>query len=276
MEQQELVTISTGMPVIEQQERAMVDIQISTAKAYPRNLKRVAENSVIICTMDHETAESCGYTLPRGGKSIYGPSVHLARILAQQYGNLRADAKCVEIGDAFVACEGVAFDLESNYAVKVQVRRKILDKYGKRYNEDMIGVTINAANAIAYRNAVLAVIPKSITDQAYRAAQQLITGDLSDETKLKSKRKKVLDGFKNTYDVSEKEVLMVIGKNSVDHIGQDELAQLIGLGRALKDGDTTVDDAFGRNKGGNNDPKKEAEQAAAFEDDAPAQDGKLL
>lgn len=57
-----------------------------------------------------------------------------------------------------------------------------------RYNDDMIAVTGNAANAI-YRNAVLAVIPKGITDAAYKAAQELITGDLSDQTKLVSRRK---------------------------------------------------------------------------------------
>lgn len=37
----------------------------------------------------------------------------------------------------------------------------------------MITVTGNAANSIAYRNAVFAVIPKAITDRIYYAAQSL-------------------------------------------------------------------------------------------------------
>ena len=62
-------------------ERANVDSQVATAKQYPRSIKRSIDNSIVIATMDAETAQSCGYALPRGGKPITGPSVHLAKSL---------------------------------------------------------------------------------------------------------------------------------------------------------------------------------------------------
>ena len=176
-------------------EKANVDVQVATAKTYPRNISRIKNNSIALVTMNKETAQSCSYALPRGGKPITGPSVHLARILAQQYGNMRAEAKVVEITDKQIISRAMAWDLESNYAVAFEVRRSIVDKYGRRYNDDMITVTGNAANAIAYRNAVLAIIPKGIMEAAYKAAQDLITGDLSDEAKLVVRRKKALDFF---------------------------------------------------------------------------------
>ncbi|MQY76222.1 MAG: hypothetical protein GH155_01165, partial [Spirochaeta sp.] len=122
------------------------------------------DNSVVTVTMSDATARSCGYELPRGGKKIKGPSVHLASILAQNYGNMRVEARVSEVSDKYVSAESVAHDLETNFAVKVEVRRKILDRYGKRYNEDMIQTTGLAAAAVAYRNAVLRVIPRAITD----------------------------------------------------------------------------------------------------------------
>ena len=62
-------------------ERASVDSQVATAKQYPRNITRSINNSIAMATMDNDTAQSCGYALPRGGKPITGPSVHLAKII---------------------------------------------------------------------------------------------------------------------------------------------------------------------------------------------------
>lgn len=222
-------------------ERANVDIQVSTAKNFPRNLARCKNNSIALVTMDEETARSCSYALPRGNKPITGPSVHLARILAQQYGNIRAESKVVEINDKQIVSRGIAWDLENNYAVCFEVRRSIIGRNG-RYNDDMIAVTGNAANAISYRNAVLAVIPKGITDAAYKAAQELITGDLSDQTKLVSRRKKAIDYFLSQYGITEQEVLKLIAKNTVEQIGPDQIAVMLGIQQSLKDGDTTVDE----------------------------------
>lgn len=236
--------------VVYQQDKAAIDIQISTAKAYPRNIRRATENALAIVTMDQSIAESCNYTVPRGGKKITGPSVHLAKILAQNWGNLRVEAKVVDVDARQVTSEAVCFDLENNLAIKTQVKRSIIGKTG-RYSDDMITVTGNAANSIALRNAVLSVIPKGIVDKVYGAAKQTITGDVSDKNKLIAKRKAVIDALKDTYNITEKEILFAIGKASVDFITADDLVALTGIGTAIRDGDTTVDQAF---KGVNEQP----------------------
>ncbi len=239
----------------EASQRAEIDMQISTAKAYPRDLRKSTDNAITIATMDKETAQSCGYALPRGGKSVSGASVHLARIIAAEYGNLRIEAKVVNITATQIVSQAICFDLEKNYAVKIEVRRNIVGKYG-RFNDDMITVTGNAANAISYRNAVFSVVPKSIVDKVYGATRQLIAGDLSDEVKLLAKRKQIVDEFKDSYGVTEKELIEVLGLNTVHQIKQDEIIILIDLAQAIKDGDTNVKDAFGRL---DDDEKKTAE-----------------
>lgn len=229
---------------IDSAERANIDIQVSTAHAYPRNLSRCINNSIAIATMDRETAQTCGYALPRGGKPITGPSVHLAKIIAQQYGNLRAEARVVNVTGTQVISRGTAWDLENNFAVAFEVRRSILTSKGARFSEDMITVTGNAANAIAYRNAIFTVVPKAITDKVYKAAQECITGDLSDETKLIKRRDGAIKYFNDQYGITEAEVIMLCGKQTVNQIGVEEIALLLGIQQSLKDGDTTVDEVM--------------------------------
>lgn len=231
---------STPHQTMDAVELTFIDRQIATAKQYPRSNKRVTEESIGIVTLSKEVAGTCSYALPRGGKPITGPSIHLAKILAQQYGNLRAEAKVVEITERQVVSRGTAWDLENNYAVAFEVRRSIWGNRG-RYTDDMITVTGNAANAIAYRNAVFAVIPKAIIDTVSLAAQQTITGDLSDETVLIARRIKMIDYFRDEYNITEDELIKLVGKHTVGGLGKDQIVLLLSIDQALKDGDTTVD-----------------------------------
>lgn len=251
---------------LDRAERANIDIQVSTAKQYPRSISRCANNAVALVTMDKDTAQSCGYALPRGGKPITGPSVHLAKIIAQQYGNLRAEAKVVEITDKQVVSRGTAWDLENNYAVSFEVRRSIIGRNGNRFSDDMITVTGNAANSIAYRNAIFGIVPKSITDKAYKAAQHLITGDLSDEEKLIKRRDGAIKHFIDTYGITEEEVIKLCGKHTVNQIQADEIALLLGFAQSLKDGDTTVEELMAPFRKGK--AKAKSASAKSFDEDA--------
>lgn len=227
--------------IIDSVEKANVDIQVSTAKRYPRDITRATNNAIAMVTMDQETAQSCSYALPRGGKIITGPSVHFAKIIVSNWGNLRTEARVVQITDSQIVSRGVAWDLENNVASAFEVRRSIKGKSG-RFNDDMITVTGNAANSIAYRNAVLSVIPKTVTDRVYKAAQGLITGDLSDDAKLAARRQKAVDYFRDEWGITEQEVIKLVGKQTFNQIKAEEIATLIGIQQSLKDGDTNVDD----------------------------------
>jgi hypothetical protein len=267
METTEIITTTTT-DLAYSQDKATIDVQVSTAKMYPRNIKRSTDNAIAIATMDSETAATCTYSVPRGGKAITGPSVHLAKIIAQVWGNMRIEARVISTDATNVTCQAIAFDLESNVAIKTEVKRSIVQneyvagkKTGRtvRMSEDMIVVTGNAGNSIALRNAIFAVIPKAVTDRVYKEAMRTITGDVSDTAKLLKKRKQVLDGLMNAYKVTEEEILSAIGKASAEHIGSDELVVLIGIGTAIKDGDTTVDEAFRKKSTSKPEPKSKKE-----------------
>ena len=225
-------------------EKANVDVQVATAKQFPRNVTRAIQNSIVMATIDPETAQMMRYALPRGGKPITGPSVHLAMLIVSNWGNVRAEAKVVQITDSQVVSRGTCWDLENNVATAIEVRRNIKGKNGQRFSDDMITVVGNAANSIAFRNAVFSVIPKAVTDKVYRAAQECITGDLSDEAKLLQKRTNCLKFFNDEYGITEEEVIKLCGKQTVNQIKADEIALMLGIYQSLKDGDTTVEEVM--------------------------------
>ena len=225
-------------------EKANVDVQVATAKQFPRNVTRAIQNSIVMATIDPETAQMMRYALPRGGKPITGPSVHLAKLIVSNWGNVRAEAKVVQITDSQVVSRGTCWDLENNVATAIEVRRNIKGKGGQRFSDDMITVVGNAANSIAFRNAVFSVIPKAVTDKVYKAAQECITGDLSDEAKLLQKRTNCLKFFNDEYGITEEEVIKLCGKQTVNQIKAEEIALMLGIYQSLKDGDTTVEEVM--------------------------------
>lgn len=259
----------TGIEVFEAQEKAVLDRQIMTAKANPRNLLRVLENSKAIVVMNKETAESCRYAKPVANKNVTGPSVHLARIICQQYGNIRVQQRIKQITNREIIAEAVAFDLETNYAVSVEARRSIIGKDGRRFSDSVVETNAMGTLAIAERNAILKVIPKSLTDSVYKAAFDFVNGELNDKDKLIAARKKMLDYFSEKYDAKEADVLKILNLRSIGQIGAEQIADLRGYAQSLKDGEITTDELFGKVKVDENpkavisnpDTKPEPEQA---------------
>lgn len=221
-------------------ERATIDVQIATAKQYPRSVDKALKEALTLATLDEETAGSMFYALPRSGKTIEGPSARLAEVMAYSWGNLRADADIVDEDRTHVTAMGTCFDLEKNVAVRVRVKRRITDKHGKKYNEDMIGVTSNAAISIALRNAVFKVIPQAFTRRIYQDARLASIGQGGT---IKQKRQKALAWFEKV-GVKDEDVFKLLGVRGLDDMTEDHLITLRGLVTAIKDGDTTVEQTF--------------------------------
>lgn len=225
--------------------RAEIDGQIATAKAYPRKMGAFVREALELATVSEDVAESCIYSLPRGkGESrttITGPSVRFAEILSYGFGNSRAGARVVDSEGGFVTAQGVFHDLEKNTMVTMEVKRRITDKHGRRYNEDMVGVTGNAAASIAFRNAVLRAIPKALWLPVYEKARMVAVGDL---TTLDQRRKLCLAWFQHK-GVTEEMVLAKMELVGIEDIGLDELEYLTGIKTAMRDGSTSVESAFG-------------------------------
>jgi hypothetical protein len=247
--------------------RAEIDIQIATARRYPRSLQQVKLDMIEFATLDEETAASCFYSVPRGTKTINGPSVRLAEIAMSCYSNIRAGNRIIEVvtdGQPHVLVQAMAIDLEKNNAVTVEKRRRIVGKKAKggAIDEDDINLAANAGSAIAFRDAVFKVVPGSLVKAAYEAARKVAIGDT---VSLNDRRAKCIEAFAKM-GVSAERVIASVHKKSIEEIGLEELGTLLGVFTAIKDGATSVDDAFPAP------PKKTAEKPefVSPEDEAKA------
>jgi hypothetical protein len=238
----------TSVHAIEAITRGEIDVQIATAKRFPRSLKTFKDRALEMATLDQDTAESCIYALPRDGKTIEGPSARLAEILASAYGNMRIEGRPVDDDGKFITARGTAFDIQNNVLIAFETKRRITSKNGKRFSDDMVGVTSNAATSIAIRNAVLKVVPKAFWGPVYEACRQVAVGDAST---LVGRRDKMLAYFLKLGVVHEK-VFRLLDIKGAEDITLEHLGTLKGLATAIKEGDTTVDEAFA---GPTRDPK---------------------
>lgn len=220
--------------------RAETDCQITTAKRYPRDFSQVKKKMLSLATLDEETAATCFYKLNRQGKSIEGPSVRMAEIAISCFQNIRAGARIINNDGKTITAQGFCHDLENNVMIAVEVKRRITNKDGVTYSEDMQVVTGNAACAIAFRNAAYKVVPMALIKPVYEAAKQCAVGDIKT---LADRRTAALKYFASL-GVNEKTVLAHLGKTGVDGIDLGDVETMIGLATAIKDGTTTVDEAF--------------------------------
>lgn len=228
------------------QTTADIEVQIATAKRYPRfaggRADKIMSELKALVTVSPDFAEECLYALPRDGKIITGPSVEFARALVHVWGNCRAGAMPAAEMDKYVLCQGYFKDLERNIEIVIAVRRRITNKHGRRYNDDMIATTAAAGTAIAFRTAVLNGVPKPYYLDALHAAAEVAKQVTA--AKLPERRAEAVK-YLATLGVTEEQILQFLGVAALDRINVDHLRDLRTAASAIKRGEQTVADVFG-------------------------------
>jgi len=259
MEQE--VQIINSSEALEALNRSDIDIQVQTAMRYPKHSTPDQINFALVkaesfALVDSETAESCFYRLERedkktGQKSIIeGPSIRLAEIIANSWGNIRIATRIVGNDGKFITAQGACHDLESNVIQVVEVKRSICTSKGFTFSADMQVVTGNAAASIARRNAILAVIPQAIFKNLYAKIKTKAIGDV--QNNLENRRAKMLKTYALA-GVNSEMLCKHLGVQAVEDITAEMVVNLASLWNALRDGQTTIEETF----------KKPAAEAAA-------------
>ena len=246
---EEIMQVETGLAMnagsLEALTRGEIDQQIATAHKYPRSIKRFLEETRSMALIDEETAESCFYKIPRGGKNIEGPSIRLMEIAASAWGNIRYGSRTIGEDSEFVTSQGVAHDLERNVAVSIEVKRRITGKNGRRYDADMIGVTANAGGSIARRNALLGIIPRAYINNIFEEAKRVAVGT---QQTLADKRANAIAYFGKMGVTPERVYARLTTEEEpvrgIEDVTLAHLELLIGLKTAIKENEITLDTAF--------------------------------
>jgi len=210
-------------------ERAQIDIQIATAKQFPRVISQSIEKAKNLVCHDPIIAASCRYSVPHTGGPITGNSIRLAEPMAISWGNLRYGGRIISVGERTVTGQGVCHDLETNAAVSVEVVRSIMTNEGKRFSDDMIRTTCMATIKIGIRNAIFTIIPQGYVDQVGRAAQKVARGE---EKGLEVRREEALAFFKEK-GIPQEKVFIALGVAAVEDITWHHVDRLLQYGTAI-------------------------------------------
>jgi hypothetical protein len=220
--------------------RAEIDEAIATAHRYPRVLDTVIKKIETLACYNEQAAENCIYSLPRGGKPIIGASIGFANIIASCWGNCSDGARIVHIDrhEKVVIAEGGFHDLETNRKTVLPVQRRIVDKYGRIFSDDMIMVTGMAAASIARRNAILNAVPRAIWFPIYEKALQIVRG--TEET-FAERKGKAIKAFAQ-FGIKPDQIYALLGLKGEPDLTLEHLPVLRGMYGALRDGSVTVEE----------------------------------
>lgn len=233
------------MPVseLEVMERVQYDMQIATAKKYPRDIVQVHKNILNYIENNPEDAKQCFFVLPKGkdketGKPLFieGPSVRLAELILTEYGNMRVATRVLEADEKTISAQAVVQDLEKNNAATKVYKRSIVGSNGNKYPQHLIMTTGNAAAAIAKRDAIFDVISKIFLKEAYEKAK-----DVAASGNVPERIEKAFASFAGA-GVPEDKLLAKLGKKSKADLDKEDLGKLIGFFNAIKDGALKVAD----------------------------------
>lgn len=220
-----------------------VQVAMLAAKKFPRD--EVDAMNRIKATCQRPTlAEQAIYTYPRGGQKVTGPSIRLAEAIAQSWGNI--DAGVIELGNNNGKSEMMAYawDLETNTRVTktFSVEHKRDTKQGRKNltdGRDIYEATANFA-ARRMRACILSVVPGDIVEMAVAESRKTIAD--ADKRPVEEILDSLLKSFKEI-DVTKEQLEKYIGKQLTGALKED-LVDLRGIYKAIKDGQSKVTDFF--------------------------------
>lgn len=233
-------------------QRASQEVQAAVfmAKQFPRD-EDAAYNRIMRATMRRRLAEGAFYEYAKGGTNIFGPSIRLAEVIAQHWGNLETGVKEIERRDGESTAEAYAWDLETNTRVTKQftVKHQRETKNGSYALTDSREIYELIANQGARRQraCILAVIPSYVVEDAIECCQHTLQAD---GTPLKDKIEDAVNKFA-AIGVTVP-MLEEYAQRAVSAFTEQTLNRLWGVYSSIHDGMSGPWDHFNKNAGQNN------------------------
>ena len=160
---------NTMTEVKSQREASEIQAMVFMAKQFPRNQIQAADRILNACTRQ-TLADSAVYSYPRGGQNVEGPSIRLAEVLAQNWGNLDFGIRELSQENGVSTVEAYAWDLETNVrqAKVFQVAHKRMARVGTKTLTDPRDIYEMVANqgSRRLRACILSIIPGDIVEAA--------------------------------------------------------------------------------------------------------------
>lgn len=236
--------LSESMQVEAARAMKQVEAQIVLAKKFPRNTMQSFKNIIESCKRPTFAKKSL-YLYPRGGTTVTGPSIRMAEMIAQNWGNLEFGVNELSNEKDYSIVQSFAWDLENNVR---QVKTFKVSHYrhtrkGKYKLTDPRDIYESVANngARRLRACILGVIPQDIIEDAENQCKKTLNS-VDKEIPIADRIKIMLMAF-DKFGVSQ-EMIEEKYQMKMDQLRDGELAELRGIFNSLKDGMSKKQDWF--------------------------------
>jgi hypothetical protein len=236
-----------GQGTAVEQSRAVAEVQaaIYVARQFPREVDR-ARNGMQAACGSMALANKAFYRFPRAGGAVEGSTIHLAKTLAQTWGNIQYGVTEMRRDDDYRQSEMQAFawDVEAN-------TRHVLTfivphaKFAKGKVEaliDLRDIYENNANngARRLREAIFAVIPDWFIEEAEELCRETL--HKGDGKPIEQRIEGAVGVFKGL-GVSEERLEQKLGRKRAQWTGAD-IAQLLITHKSIQRREIAVEDEF--------------------------------
>ncbi|MGW4075929.1 hypothetical protein ACWELB_20865 [Streptomyces asiaticus] len=236
-----------GQQTAVEQSRAVAEVQaaIYVARQFPRDVGRSRSNMQAACgTM--ALAEKAFYKFPRAGGAVEGSTIHLAKTLAQTWGNIQYGVSEMRRDDEYRQSEmqAWAWDVEAN-------TRHVLTfivphaKFAKGKVEaliDLRDIYENNANngARRLREAIFAVIPDFFIGEAEELCRETL--NKGDGKPIEQRIEGAIAVFQKL-GINADRLEQKLGRPRTQWTGAD-IAQLLITHKSIQRREIAVDEAF--------------------------------
>lgn len=164
--------VSNTATALAERERANIQAAMTVAKHFPRD-EGAAAAKLLAAADRVGFAERASYAFPRGGSTVTGPSIELARTFLRSWGNIESGFAVIETSEDWTTVEAWALDLETNTRKRAQTRFRSKIQRKDRYSGETKWITpderdygelVNRNAAKAERNAILGLLPRDIVE----------------------------------------------------------------------------------------------------------------
>jgi hypothetical protein len=234
---------NSDLAIIEQsREIAQVQAQHIVAKKFPRD-ENIVLHKVIKQCQRKSMAEVAMYSYPRGGQSVTGPSIRLAELLANGFGNLEYGIRVLNQNADIVEAMAYCIDLENNTRkvdyFTVKLERHTKKGVNKLADPRDIYEHTQSQGARRVRGCILAIIPGDIVEAAINQCEITLN---SDEEPIQTKIQKLITAF-TSFNVTIEMIEKRMGK-SINALNNPDILTLRKVYQSLKDGMASIDSFF--------------------------------
>jgi len=228
------VNAATAMATTRQAQE--VQAAMVVAKQFPRDEQQAFTRIINACKRP-SLAQVALYEFPRGGSTVKGPSIDLARAIAQAWGNI--DSGFIELerrkGESSVMA--YAWDLETNtresrvFSVP-HIRESNKGNYALTDPRDIYEAVANQA-ARRVRACILSIVPSDVVEEAQNECEKTLRR--GSKKPIEERRAEMAAKFEEGYGVTVDDLEAYVGK-AITAFTENDIVRLGKMYRSFEDG----------------------------------------